>query len=93
MAVVYRYHTAWAGSTLLIFMKGQCESLMIGIGARETYSHVFFCFQKVWLFLKNGEYDRQGSAGQAALCPVVCATQAQPSPLNRKNKVFIFKHF
>ena len=42
MAVVCIYHTAWAGSTLLIFMKGQCESLMIGIGARETYSHVFF---------------------------------------------------
>ncbi len=42
VAVVCIYHTAWAGSTLLIFMKGQCESLMIGIGARETYSHVFF---------------------------------------------------
>ena len=42
VAAVCIYHTAWAGSRLLIFTKGQCESLMIGIGARETYSHVFF---------------------------------------------------
>ena len=42
-AVVYAYIiTAWAGFQLLILLQGQCESLMIGIGARETYSHVFF---------------------------------------------------
>jgi len=50
-------------------------------------------FPKVWLFLKNGEYDRQGSAGQAALCPVVCATQAQPSPLNRKEQSIYIQTF
>ena len=42
MAVVYRYHTAWAGSRLLIFTKGQCESLIRRDRRGETYSHVFF---------------------------------------------------
>ena len=41
---VYLYHLAWAGFTLLIFTKGQCESLMIGIGAAETYFPRLFLF-------------------------------------------------
>ena len=28
--------SAWAGLTLLILMRGQCEGLKLGMGARET---------------------------------------------------------
>ena len=45
---VYISSLAWAGLTLLILTWGQCESLMIGIGARETYSHVFFVSIILW---------------------------------------------
>ena len=37
------YRSAWAGFTLLILIWGQCESLNVGIGTEELYSHVFFC--------------------------------------------------
>ncbi len=40
-AVVCIYHTAWAVIALLILTWGQCEGLVVGIGTRETYSHVF----------------------------------------------------
>ena len=49
-AVVYAYIiTAWAGFQLLILTKGQCESLIDGIGTEKFTPHVFFvsdiCFE------------------------------------------------
>ena len=36
------YHSAWAGFTLLILMKGQCESLIPGIGAERNFTPTSF---------------------------------------------------
>ena len=55
---------AWAGLTLLILIKGQCEGLTAGISTRETYSHVFFV-SIVFVF----EF---GQFGERLACTLLC---------------------
>ena len=36
------YHSTWAGFTLLILSKGQCEGLTSGIGAERNFTPTSF---------------------------------------------------
>ena len=40
--VVYIYHSTWAGFTLLILTWGQCEGLILGIGAERNFTPTSF---------------------------------------------------
>ena len=44
---IYKYRSAWAGFTLLILIKGQCEGLTVGISADGYILPRLFCFHNL----------------------------------------------
>ena len=77
----------------LSLRRGNARAWLEGIGAERHTPTSFFVSKKFGCFLKMANMTDRGVPARLPCVQLSAQPRHNPVPLNRKNKVFIFKHF